>query len=48
VTAFSYDVDQAGEYPTVVVNLTVTIRNGSPNDYYSQSQTMRFYPRVQP
>jgi prepilin-type N-terminal cleavage/methylation domain-containing protein len=48
VTAFSYDVDQAGQYPTVVVNLTVTIRNGSPNDYYSQSQTMRFYPRVQP
>ncbi len=38
VTAFSVDVQPS----TVVVNLTVTVQS------YSESQTFRFYPRVDP
>lgn len=42
VTAFSWYVDQSGGSPTVVVSLTVTVLN------YSESQTLRFYPRLNP
>lgn len=44
VTAYSWYVDRSGLYPTVVVNITVTIP--SYNATYSASQTLRFYPRV--
>ena len=44
VTAYSWYIDRAGFYLTVVVNITVTIP--SYNATYSESQTLRFYPRV--
>lgn len=43
VTAYSWYIDGAGQ-PSVVISLTVTV--GFYNTSYSQSQTMRFYPRV--
>ena len=42
VSAFSWYVDQSTGFPTVVVNLTVTIKG------YSESQTLRYYPRPNP
>ena len=42
VSAFSWYVDSSAAHSTVVVSLTVTV--GS----YSESQTFRFYPRVNP
>jgi prepilin-type N-terminal cleavage/methylation domain-containing protein len=44
VTVYSWYIDRAGLYPTVVVNMTVTIP--SYNATYSESQTLRFYPRI--
>jgi type II secretory pathway pseudopilin PulG len=44
VTAYSWYTDNSGIRPTVVISLTVTV--GFYNTTYSQSQTMRFYPRV--
>lgn len=44
VTAYSWYIDRSGFYPTVVVNITVTIP--SYNATYSESQTLRFYPRI--
>ncbi|HEV2034881.1 MAG TPA: prepilin-type N-terminal cleavage/methylation domain-containing protein [Candidatus Dormibacteraeota bacterium] len=43
VTAYSWYVDSAS-HPSVVISMTVTV--GFYNTSYSQSQTMRFYPRV--
>ena len=40
VTAFSWYVDGTAPYQTVVVSMTVTVRS------YSESQTLRFFPRV--
>ncbi len=40
VTSFSWYVDSTTGHPTVVVNLTVKVQT------YSESQTMRFYPRL--
>ena len=42
VTAFSWYVDESAAFPTVVVRLTVTVRG------YSLSQTLLFYPRLNP
>ena len=42
VTAFSYYVDGVAPNQTVVVSLTVTVQA------YSESQTLRFYPQVNP
>ena len=42
VTAFSWYVDSSAARPTVVVSVTVTV------GAYSESQTFRFYPRVNP
>ena len=42
VTAFSWYVDGSPPYQTVVVTLTVTIQS------YSETQALRFYPRVNP
>ena len=42
VTGFSWYVDGSAPYQTVVVSLTVTVQS------YSESQTLRFYPRVNP
>ncbi len=44
VTSYSWYVDRSGAYPAVVVNLTVTFN--SYNSLHSQSQSLRFYPRV--
>ena len=45
ITAYSWYVDSAViTRPSVVISLTVTV--GFYNAPYSQSQTMRFYPRV--
>lgn len=45
VTAYSWYVDQdSGGNPSIVVSLTVTIP--SYNATYSESQTLRFYPRI--
>ena len=44
VTGYSWYVDRSGLYPTVVVSITVTIP--SYNATYSDSQTLRFYPRI--
>ena len=41
-TAFSWYVDSTAAHPTVVVSLTVTV------GAYSETQTFRFYPRVNP
>ncbi len=40
VTAFSWYVDNSTPHQTVVVSLTVTVQT------YSESATMRFYPRL--
>ena len=37
-------VDSSGAHPTVVIDMTVTVK--SFNMTYSESQTLRFYPRV--
>jgi prepilin-type N-terminal cleavage/methylation domain-containing protein len=42
VSAFSWYVDGTAPDQTVVVSMTVTVMN------YSESQTLRFYPRVTP
>jgi prepilin-type N-terminal cleavage/methylation domain-containing protein len=42
VTAFSWYVDSSGAFPTVVVSLTVAV------SAYSESQTLLFYPRLNP
>ncbi len=42
VTAFSYYLDGAAPNQTVVVSLTVTFQS------YSESQTLRFFPEVNP
>lgn len=42
VTGFSWYVDGEAPYQTVVVILTVKVQS------YSESQTLRFYPRVNP
>lgn len=42
VSAFSWYVDSSGQSPTVVVSLTVTV------GAYSDSQTFRFYTRLNP
>jgi prepilin-type N-terminal cleavage/methylation domain-containing protein len=44
VTAFAWYIDSTGANPTVVVSLTVTV--AFYNASYSESQTLRFYPRV--
>lgn len=45
VTAFSWYIDSSnGAWPTVVVSLKVTI--ATYNAVYSESQTLRFYPRI--
>ncbi len=44
VTAYSWYIERSGAYPTVVVNLTVTIP--TYNATYSESQTLLFYPRI--
>jgi prepilin-type N-terminal cleavage/methylation domain-containing protein len=44
VTAFSWYIDSSGAWPSVVVSLTVTI--ATYNAVYSESQTLRFYPRI--
>jgi prepilin-type N-terminal cleavage/methylation domain-containing protein len=45
VYAYSWYVDGTGARPTVVISMTVTV-GFIYKDSYSQSQTMRFYPRV--
>jgi len=42
VTGFSWYVDGTAPHQTVVVSMTVTVRS------YDESQTLRFYPRVNP
>lgn len=42
VTGFSWYLDGTAPYQTVVISMTVTVRS------YSESQTLRFYPRVNP
>lgn len=42
VTAFAWYVDTSGPKATVVISLTVTVLS------YSESQTFRFYPRLNP
>ncbi len=45
VTAYSWFIDSpTGANPTVVVSMTVTI--AFYNTIYSESQTLRFYPRI--
>jgi prepilin-type N-terminal cleavage/methylation domain-containing protein len=44
VAAFAWYVDSSGAHPTVVIDMTVTVK--SFNTTYSESQTLRFYPRV--
>lgn len=44
VTAFSWFVDPSGAHPSIVVSMTVTVADY--NTTYSESQTLRFYPRV--
>ena len=44
VTAFSWYVDSSAAHPTVVIDMTVTVKSFSTT--YSESQTLRFYPRV--
>jgi prepilin-type N-terminal cleavage/methylation domain-containing protein len=42
VTAFSWYVDGSGVHQTVVVTLSITVQS------YIETQTLRFYPRVNP
>jgi prepilin-type N-terminal cleavage/methylation domain-containing protein len=44
VTSFAWYIDGGGAHPVIVVSLTVTI--ATYNASYSESQTLRFYPRV--
>jgi prepilin-type N-terminal cleavage/methylation domain-containing protein len=44
VVAYSWYIDNSGDHPSVVVSMTVTV--GFYNTSYSESQTLRFYPRV--
>ncbi len=44
VTAYSWYIDATGANPSVVVSMTVTV--AAYNTTYSQSQTLRFYPRI--
>jgi prepilin-type N-terminal cleavage/methylation domain-containing protein len=44
VRAFAWYVDSSGAHPTVVIDMTVTVK--SFNTTYSESQSLRFYPRV--
>lgn len=44
VTEYSWYLDATGDHPSVVVSMTVTI--AFYNTSYSESQTLRFYPRV--
>lgn len=44
VTAYIWYLDSSGDHPSVVVRMTVTV--GFYNTSYSESQTLRFYPRV--
>lgn len=44
VTAYSWYIDGSGANPSLVVSMTVTIP--SYNATYSESQTLRFYPRI--
>ena len=43
VTMYSWYLDP-GAHPSVVVNMTVTV--AAYNTIYSESQTLRFYPRI--
>jgi hypothetical protein len=42
VSAFSWYLDTTSTHPTVVVTISVTIQA------YTETQTLRFYPRVNP
>lgn len=42
VSSFAWYVDSSAGFPTVLVSLTVTVQA------YSESQTFRFYPRLNP
>ncbi|HEX9097402.1 MAG TPA: prepilin-type N-terminal cleavage/methylation domain-containing protein [Candidatus Dormibacteraeota bacterium] len=42
VTAFSWYLDGSGSHQTVVVTISVTVQS------YTETQTLRFYPRVNP
>ena len=44
VTRYSWYVDSSAAHPSIVINLTVTMV--TYNSSYSQSQSLRFYPRV--
>lgn len=44
VTDYSWYVDQSGQHPVIVVNISVTV--GFYNTSYTESQTLLFYPRV--
>jgi prepilin-type N-terminal cleavage/methylation domain-containing protein len=44
VTAYSWYIESSGANPSVVVSVTVTI--AFYNSSYSDSQTLRFYPRL--
>ena len=48
VTAFSWYVDSSSLHPTVVISLTVTVPNLGDLLAYSDSQTFRFVPQVNP
>jgi prepilin-type N-terminal cleavage/methylation domain-containing protein len=48
VSAFSWVLAGSAPNQTVVVNLTVTVQAYGTGQTYSQSQTLRFYPRVNP
>jgi prepilin-type N-terminal cleavage/methylation domain-containing protein len=42
VSAFAWYIDTSGTFPTVVIQLTITVRS------YSESQNFLFYPRLNP
>jgi prepilin-type N-terminal cleavage/methylation domain-containing protein len=48
VSAFSWSLAGMGPNRTVVVNLTVIVQLYGTGQSYSESQTLRFYPRVNP
>jgi prepilin-type N-terminal cleavage/methylation domain-containing protein len=48
VSAFSWVLAGSAPNQTVVVSLTVTVQAYGTGQSYSQSQTLRFYPRVNP
>ena len=45
VTAFSWYLDGSGSHQTVVVTISITVQTVQPESY-TQTQTLRFYPRV--